>query len=79
MLVYNRFNLTRLKIYIMIRSPHLLASIITAILLVLFLVLKPILGFQFGFRTYWPVFVCLYLIVWYFSVSPTKNRKINNS
>lgn len=50
----------------MIRSPHFIAVIITVIAIALFLVLKPVFGFQFGLRTYWPVFACLYLLVWYY-------------
>jgi len=47
------------------RNPHLIAAIVTVVAVVLFLVLKPIFGFQFGLRTYWPAFVCVYLVAWY--------------
>ncbi len=50
----------------MLRSPHLISAIVTIVAVGLFLVLKMTMGFQFGLRTYWPAFVCLYLLVWYY-------------
>ena len=36
------------------KSPHLIAAVVTMVILVIFLALKPVLGFIFGLRTYWP-------------------------
>jgi hypothetical protein len=57
----------------MLRSPHVIAAIVTIVAVGLFLVLKTTMGFQFGLRTYWPAFACLYLLVWYYmKVVPVK-------
>ena len=39
---------------------------ITILAVAIFLTLKIAMGFQFGLRTYWPGFVCLYLIAWFY-------------
>ncbi len=51
----------------MFRSPHLIAALVTIAAVILFLVLRPVAHFQFGLRTYWPGFVCLYLAAWYYA------------
>lgn len=48
-------------------SPHLTAIVITIVAVAIFLILRSALNFQFGLRTYWPVFLCIYLVVWYFA------------
>jgi hypothetical protein len=58
------------------RSPHLIAAVVTIVAAVIFFVLKSLIGFQFGFRTYWPGFACLYLIAWYYGkVIPTAGKQ----
>ena len=44
---------------------HIAALVITVVSVVIFLILKGQYDWVFGLRTYWPVFVCVYLIVWY--------------
>ncbi len=51
----------------MLRSPHILAAIVTVVAVIIFLILFSVLHLRFGLRTYWPGFVCLYLLVWYYS------------
>jgi hypothetical protein len=48
------------------KNPHIAALIVTLVAVVAFLLLKPILHFQFGLRTYWPAFFVGYLLVWYY-------------
>lgn len=50
----------------MVRSPHLIAGIVTVIAVIVFLVLKAPLGIKFGLRTWWPAFFIGYLMVWYY-------------
>ena len=46
-------------------SSHVSAAVITVLAVVIFLILRSAMDFQFGLRTYWPVFLTIYLVVWY--------------
>jgi len=48
-------------------KSHAIALGVMIIGIVIFYVLKMSVGFNFGLRTYWPAFVCLYLVVWYYA------------
>ncbi len=50
----------------MLKLPHFPAAVLTILAVVVFLVLDWRFGYRFGLRTYWPEFMCLYLLVWYF-------------
>jgi hypothetical protein len=54
---------------IMTRSAHFLAAVVTILAVFIFVVLDLNFNFRFGLRTYWPAFLILYLIVWYFFTS----------
>jgi len=56
---------------------HITALAATIIAIIIFVLLKPVLGFIFGLRTYWPLFVCLYLIIWYYISAIKKNAHSN--
>jgi len=49
------------------KSKYMNAAIITIVAVILFLAAKQLMGFQFGLRTYWPVFAVLYLVINYFN------------
>ncbi len=58
----------------MLKSPHFSAAVTTILAVIVFLVLDWRFDYRFGLRTYWPEFMCLYLLVWYF-VQMTLTRK----
>ena len=47
-------------------SSHLIAAVVVVLAMIVFQIVRAPLHFQFGFRTYWPAFLCAYIVIWYY-------------